>query len=201
MHIPVIACAMALTALGLPGATPQQAPAPPLMKSSCSDTFQRKDLKKLHYRANVAWTTYEQHRKSEQVLYDQLRWYLADPNEQDSIPVLEQSAAQAADLLKPTVAKQRTKLNKDLKQIRHEYLTNGCLPSDRAKDVFKDALRYYKRSADDIFAAQGRLFAANLAIQTAQADLAGQAISDADLEFATVEENAIHCNELLDKLY
>jgi hypothetical protein len=33
------------------------------MRSSCSDTFQRKVLRKLHYRANVAWRTYEQHRR------------------------------------------------------------------------------------------------------------------------------------------
>lgn len=174
---------------------------PALLKKKRMKEFKQDEPRKLHYRANVAWKTYEQHRKSEQVLCDQLRWFLADPNEQDSIPVLEQSAAQLLAPSRPIVAKQRDQLNKDLDRVRTKCLTNGCLPSKDAKTAFKEALRYYKRSADNIFKAQGRLFAANMALQTAQADLAGKALQDADLEFATVEENAIRCNELLETLY
>ncbi len=177
------------------------AKAPPLMKKKCVREFRRENREKLHYRANVAWRTYEQHRKAEQVLYDRLRWFLADPNEHDAIPYLEKGAAEFRALLQPTVAKQRDQLNKDLDHFRSKYLNNGCLPSKEGKSVFKEAMRYYKKSADDIFKAQEQLFAANLAVQTAQADLAGQALQDADLEFATVEENAIRCNELLEFLY
>lgn len=177
------------------------AQASPLMKKKCVKAFKRDNRGKLHYRANVAWKTYEQHRASEQVMYDQLRWFLADPNAQEAIPELEKGAAEFLALLQPTVAKQRDKLYKDLDTVRGKYLTNGCLPSKHGKQVFKEAMRFYKNSADDIFKVQERLFAANMAVQTAQADLAGQALQDADLEFATVEENAIRCNELLEILY
>ena len=153
----------------------------------------------LEFPEATAWKTYDEHRKSEQVLYDQLRWLLASPDDHDDIPVLEQSAAGLLTLLRPTIVKQRDKTYNRLDRFRDKYLGNGCLGKD-GKSTLKEGVRYWRRHLKDIYKGHERLFAANMAVQTAQADLAGQAMQDAELEVATAQENLERAFDLLDSL-
>ena len=171
----------------------------PLMKAKCHSGF-RKKRRALARDWAHAYDYYEARRKAVQASYDNLRWLLADPEAHDLIPTFEQSAAkQYADYL-PVIAAQRDEKYNGLKAFRAEYLKNGCLPGKKSKATFTAGTKYWRTSLGDIYAAHGRLFRALLALQTAQADLAGQHLTDADMEEATVGENFQHAMDRFDTL-
>ncbi len=180
-------------ALAAPPGAPRAVAAkadPPPMTNKCRKQFKSGFRQKLlHDDWAHAYDYYEGRRKAEQAMYDQLRWMLADPQAQDLIPGLEAAAARDRAAYQPVIAKQRDENYKDLKQFERKFTASGCLTSARSRNIFKDAMRLLRASFQDIYKAHEKLFGVNLAIQTAQADLAGQYMSDADLEAATVEEN------------
>ena len=135
-----------------------------------------------------AYDYYEGRRKAEQVMFDQMRWVLADPQAHDLIPVFEQQAADDRAQYQPVVAKLRDDNFKDIKGFQLKYLHNGCL-TKAGTAIFTDGIRDLRASFKDIYKAHEQLFRVNLALQTAQMDLATQCMQDADLEAATIEEN------------
>lgn len=136
-----------------------------------------------------AFHYYQGRRKAEQVIYDQLRWLLADPEAHDLIPIHEAGAAKINDETKAIVAKQRDEYTAEVNRFEKKYLgRRPCLSEDGAR-LFKRAMRPFHISLKDIYKAHEQLFRSNFAVQTAQADLAGQALQDADIQSATVEED------------
>ena len=159
-----------------------------LIKKKCLKGF-RADWRKLNYEVWAhAYDYYEGRRKAEQVMFDQMRWALADPEAHDLIPVFEQAAAVDRAQYQPVVAKLRDDNFKDIKGFQSKYLRNGCL-SKPGTAVFSDGIRDLRASFKDIYKAHEQLFRVNLALQTAQMDLATQCMQDADLEAATIEES------------
>lgn len=163
------------------------AKAQPLITKKCQKQF-RADWRKLNHDTWAhAFDYYEARRKAEQVIYDQLRWLLSDPEAQELIPGHEAAAAKVLAEVKPIVASQRDEYLKELDAFAKKY-SRKCL-SDEGTTVFKAGMRALRASFNDIYSAHEQLFRANLAVQTAQADLAGQCLQDADLEASTTEEN------------
>lgn len=169
----------------------------PLMKKKCRQDF-RSRLLDLNLDVWVhAYNYYEGRRKAEQVMVDQLRWALADPQAHGLIPIIEQAAAVDRANYQPVVAKLRDDNTKDLDKFASRYLGNGCLSED-GKKLFKGGIKYFRASFKDIYKAHEQLFRVNLAVQTAQMAVAEQALQDADLEAATISENWHHA---YDKFY
>lgn len=197
-----IAATIALTAGLLAGATaPTLAdPAPPhvvaaksepLIKKSCRVAFIAK-WRRIHHRSVThADYYYESRRKAMQVMYDQLRWLLADPTTHDLIPAHEAAVARDRQTYQPLVAKQRDEYFKEVDTFRAKYLRGTCLSKD-GKVLFKTGMRYLRAIYKDIYKAHENLFGMEQAVETAQADLAGQYLQDADLEHETVVENLDH---------
>lgn len=159
-----------------------------LIKKKCLKGF-RADWRVLNHDVWAhAYDYYEGRRKAEQAMSDQMRWILADPEAHDLIPVFEQQAADDRAQYQPVVAKLRDDNFKDIKAFQSKYLHNGCL-SKAGAAVFNDGIRDLRASFKDIYKAHEQLFRVNLAVQTAQMDLAAQCMQDADLEAATIEEN------------
>lgn len=172
------------------------AKAEPLLTKKCRKQLragfhQKLWIDNLHH----ATTYYEGRRTAEQAMYDQLRWALADPEAWDLIPEIEAMAARDRAAYQPVVAKQRDEYNTQTKQFERKFMRSDCLTSAKSTNIFKDAVRYLRAGFKDIYKAHEKLFGVNLAIQTAQADLAGQYLTDADLEYATVVENMWHARE------
>lgn len=160
----------------------------PLIKKKCLRGF-RADWRKLNHGDWAhAYEYYEARRKAEQVIYDQLRWLLADPNAHDLIPGHEAAAAIVLAQVQPIVAGLRDENTRSLKAFESKYTGDGCLSRDGER-VFKRGMRALRASFKDIDQAHQQLFRANMAVQTAQADLAGQCLQDADIEAATISEN------------
>lgn len=160
----------------------------PLIRPSCKKEFLRAWHQISHIQLPDASYYYESRRKAMQVMYDQLRWLVADPQAHDLIPGHEAMAARDREAYQPIVARQRDKDYKAVKTLRATYLKGNCL-SDRGKDQFKTAMRYLKESFEDIYRAEANLFGMEGAVITAQVDLAGQYLTDADLEYATIDEH------------
>ncbi|HRY10825.1 MAG: hypothetical protein H6526_09455 [Actinobacteria bacterium] len=168
----------------------------PLLTKKCRKQFRagfhdKLWLDNLHHAASY----FEGRRKAEQVMYDQLRWALADPEAWDLIPGIEAAAARDRADYQPVVTKQRDEYNTQTKQFERSFTRSDCLTSAKSKNIFKAAMRYLRAGFKDIYKGHEKLFAANGAIQTAQADLAGQYLTDADLEYETVVENALHARK------
>lgn len=160
----------------------------PLIKNSCRKDFLR-TWRRIHHRSVThAAYYYESRRKAMQVAYDQLRWLLADPTTHELIPAHEAAVARDRETYQPLVAKQRDEYYKEVDTFRTAYLHGKCL-SKTGRGVFITGMRYLRATYQDIYKAHEKLFGMEQAVETAQADLAGQYLQDADLEYATVEEN------------
>lgn len=170
----------------------------PLIKQSCQKKFIREWRRIHHQSVTHADYYYEGRRKAMQVMYDQLRWLLADPQAHELIPAHEAMVARDRETYQPLVAKQRDEYYKEVDTFRATYRHSKCL-SDRGKDLFKTGMRYLRRTFEDIYKAHGKLFGMEGAVITAQADLAGQYLQDADLEHATVVENLDHSLAVYEK--
>jgi hypothetical protein len=174
------------------------AKAEPLVKKGCASRFIRTWRRINHASVAHADYYYESRRKAMQVMYDQLRWLLADPEAQDLIPAHEAMVARDREEYQPLVAKQRDEYLQEVATFRAKYLQGQCLSKD-GKQLFKTGMRYLRRTYQDIYKAHEKLFGMELAVMTAQADLAGQYLQDADLEHATVEENLDHSLDAYDR--
>lgn len=174
--------------------------AAPPMNRSCHKAF-RKDLKQLHNEGAAIWAYYQGWRKSVKNDYDLLLKALADPD-QGGIPALEESFATSVSLVRPIVAKQRDRAYKHLNNFEASFQDKdtGCLRTKNGRKALADGVRYWRAALGDIFTAHGYLFAANLAMQTAQAAEAAKKMQDAKLAMSTVEENIDNADRKFDTL-
>lgn len=186
----------ALADLGPPHAV--SAKTEPLIKKGCGKRFIRQWRRINHRSVTHADYYYESRRKAMQVMYDQLRWLLANPEAHDLIPAHEALVARDREEYQPLVAKQRDEYYEEVDTFRATYLKGTCLSKD-GKDLFKAGMRYTRRTYQDIYTAHAKLFGMELAVMTAQADVAGQYLQDADLEHSTVEENFGHALDVYQK--
>ena len=193
--------AVALAALVAPVA-PAQSQVPikvdnPHIAQRCRTPYKH-DLQRLQRIIDEALPYYEAHEQSEQALVTELVALQSQPDAKDLIPVHQLAAAQFRSITIPIVEKAKDTAFDQVKFVRQTY--RKCFATEDGKDALNAGADAVRGGFRHLWDAHGELFEANMSVEAGESGSAQQNLTEASVDFLTVEHSLERGMRMLRKL-